>query len=113
MAIVTRETVKELLGIDDDEKDGRIDALIPLVEEHYREIRNAPFETDDEGDTIYPRGSALTAAMMVGYQLQRVERSLAMSSESLGDYSYTLADGGDDEYPAQVIGSIRRYVGAK
>lgn len=111
MAIVTRETVKELLGIDDDEKDGRIDALIPLVEEHYREIRNAPFETDDDDNIVYPRGARLTAALMIGYQLHASRNSGGMQSESLGDYSYSRAEGAD-EYPPQVIGSIRRFVRA-
>jgi len=111
MAIVTREEVKQILDIEDETEDGRIDVLIPLVEEHYREIRNAPFETDDDDNIVYPRGARLTAALMIGYQLHASRNSGGMQSESLGDYSYSRAEGAD-EYPPQVIGSIRRFVRA-
>lgn len=112
MAIVSTDDVKTFLRIDHEDDDALIDALIPQVEDHYREIRGASFEEDDDGNTVYPRGSELTAALMVGYQMDRVKGSLDMESESLGDYSYSRAATGDTEYPAHIIGNIRRYVRA-
>jgi len=112
MAIVDREKVKTFLRIDHADDDELIDALISQVEAHYEHIRGIPFDTDDDGNTVYPDGSELTAALMVGYQLTANRRAGGLQSESLGDYSYTYAVGADD-YPAQVIGSIRRYVRTK
>jgi hypothetical protein len=109
MAITTLTQVKTVLQISGTDKDDLIEALIPLVEEHYLEIRNLPFETDSEG-IVYPTGSALTAVQMVGYQLQAAQNATGKTSESLGDYSYTMGtvDGG---YPASITAQIRRYVG--
>ncbi|MFW6214137.1 MAG: phage head-tail connector protein, partial [Spirochaetota bacterium] len=106
----TLTQVKTILQISGTEQDELIEELIPLVEEQYLEIRNLPFETDSEGNTIYPAGSALTAAQMVGYQLQARQNATGKTSESLGDYSYTMGavDGG---YPDSITMQIRRYVG--
>ena len=109
--IVTRETVKTILQITDTSQDALIDVLIPLVEEDYLNIRNLPFDTDEFGDIIYPKGAGLHAALMVGYHLQAARNAGGMQSESLGDYSYTRGMGND--YPVQVIGGIRRFVGVK
>lgn len=109
MAIVTREQVKTFLQIEGSDKDDLIDALIPEVESDYERIRNIPFDEID-GDVTYPKGSALTAALMVGYLLQAPRVSGGLDSESLGDYSYSRSDVGRDGYPAQVISSIRRFV---
>lgn len=111
--IVSRETVKTILRVPDATTDELIDTLIPLIEEQYEEIRNAPFDRDEDDATVYPKGAELTAALMVGYQLSAMRNAGGMSSESLGDYSYSRAETGGLEYPAQVIGGIRRYVGVK
>lgn len=108
--IVTREKVKTILQITGNEQDALIDVLIPLVEEDYREIRNKEFDTDDD-DIIYPRGAELHAALMVGYHLSAARNAGGMQSESLGDYSYTRDSAAD--YPPQVIGGIRKFVGTK
>ena len=109
MAIVTREQVKTFLQISGVDKDDLIDALIPQVEADYERIRNIPFDKVD-GDVEYPSGSALTAALMVGYLLNAPRVAGGLDSESLGDYSYSRSDVGRDGYPPQVISSIRRYV---
>ena len=111
--IVTREKVKTILRIPDASTDELIDTLIPIIEEQYEEIRNAPFDVDEDENTVYPKGSELTAALMVGYQLNAMRNAGGMTSESLGDYSYTRAETGGLEYPAQIIGGIRRFVGVK
>lgn len=111
--IVTREKVKAILRIPDASTDELIDTLIPIIEEQYEEIRNAPFDVDEDENTVYPKGSELTAALMVGYQLNAMRNAGGMTSESLGDYSYTRAETGGLEYPAQIIGGIRRFVGVK
>ena len=110
--IVTREQVKLILQIAGDEQDALIDTLIPLVEEDYEEIRNLPFEVDDYGDILFPKGAELTAALMVGYHLQAARNASGMESESLGDYSYSRGQMAAD-YPHTIVGRIRRYVGTK
>ena len=54
---------------------------------------------------VYPDGAEMTAAQMVGYQMQRPN---GIQSESLGDYSvsYGTVQGG---YPSAITGKIIRF----
>lgn len=106
--ITTLERVRSIIHVD--VSDEHILALIPLVEQEYERLRNRPFDTDDDGEVVYPQGAELTAALMVGYHLAALSHASGFLSESLGDYSYTRSA---VEYPPQVIGGIRRYVGVK
>lgn len=110
MAIITRELAKVFLQITGTESDALIDALIPEIEGHYLEIRNAEFEVDEDGNTVYPEGSKLTAAQMIGHRLSA--KTGGMQSESLGDYSYTLAQSAG-AYPETIVGQIRRHIRVK
>lgn len=108
MAIVTLEQVKALLGIADNSKDAQISALIEPVEEHYLRIRNKPFETDEEGKTVYPEGAALTVAKMIQFHLNTDKRT-GIAGQSLGDHSVTFKDT-IQGYPREIVGGIRRFV---
>lgn len=67
-------------------------------------------ETIEKMQTIYPKGSELTAAQMIHHHLTQHEtgKPAGVKSESLGDYSVTYADtqGG---YPRSITGQITRY----
>lgn len=110
--IVSVDDVKRFLQITGEDKDDLIASLIPVVEDHYREIRNAPFDTNENGETVYPRGSDITAALMVNYQLRAAFNSKGTESENFGDYSYSR-EATIQGYPASVVGLIRRYAGVK
>ena len=109
MAITTLSKARTILGISG--RDEVISALIPLVEEDYLAIRNKPFESED-GETIYPTGSELTAIQMIGYRIN-LQKSQGVKSKSLGDHSVSYADIGDGAYPKSITGSIKRFVSFK
>lgn len=106
MAIIDTSTAKTLLGITTTDHDTRIDALIPEVESHYLRIRGKAFEVDDQDQTVYPDGSELTAAQMIGYHLFGPAQGAA--SEKVDDYSIT-AEERVEGYPRSIIGAIARY----
>jgi len=114
MAITTLSEVKTLLSITDTDRDALIEALIPEVEADYLIIRNWPFDTDDLDATVYPDGSALVAAQMIGFHLHSAMKTGgAFSSESIGSYSYSRADDGGLGYPKAIIARIKRYVSSR
>ena len=108
--IITLDEYKALTGINDTSKDVQIEALIPLVEEDYRAIRNKEWDTGEDGSISYPAGSRLTAAEMITYRLSTIPGSVGYASETVGDYSMSL-DTHDmlHGYPRHIITKIRRY----
>ncbi len=113
MAITTLENVKTLAGITsvDYDRDDRIEALIPQVEEDYLSIRNHPFDTGSTGDIIYPNGAELTAVKMIQFHLNE---QVGVASESLGDHTVSYDRGGNSGtvgfYPGVITGRIKKYV---
>ncbi len=109
--IITKEKYKKLNNITDDSKDEILDVLIPLVEQDYLFIRNKPFDTDAHGFVIYPFNSELVANDMLNYRF-KTNGSTVYSSETIGDYSYTI-NFFDGSYPKSILKRIKRFVGVK
>ena len=61
--------------------------------------------TVSKRETIYPDGAEMTAAQMIGYQMNKPG---GVKSESLGDYSVTYDDASGG-YPNSITGQIQRY----
>jgi hypothetical protein len=113
MAITTVTKVKSYLGISDTTQDSKISALIPLVEQQYLEIRNAPWEVDDQGETVYPVGSDITAAEMIQYKLNNSTINYELQSETIGSYSYNRSTASRNKgYPSEIVSAIKRYIRA-
>jgi hypothetical protein len=113
MAITTLASVKTILEIDGTDKDAIITALIPLVEEEYLLIRNKAFDVDDDGNTVYPTGSEMTAIRMIEFQLLGKPMNGTVgtvSSESLSRYSVSYASI-NRLYPNHILNGIKRFVG--
>lgn len=106
--IVSREFVKQWLGYTDDTYDFKIDNLIPLIEQTYLDIRNAPWDTDDESNIKYPIGSDITATNMIEYNINKVS-SNSMKSEHIGSYSYTIQEV-SGSYPTTITSPIKKYI---
>jgi len=111
MAIVTIDFVKAYLGISDSAQDVKITALIPLVEETYLNIRNVPFALDGE-TTVYPTGSDVTSAEMIGFKLAKRADGRLLKTEHIDGYSMALEGylGSKHGYPDDVITAIKRYI---
>ena len=67
-------------------------------------------------DTIYPTGAEYTAIKMIQFHLTAgvAVGAQGISSESLGDYSITYSTGlgsRTSDYPKDVVGGIKQYVG--
>ena len=122
MAITTLSAVKTYLGIGDTTYDDKINLLIPLVEADYLKIRNIPWDTDSEGVTVYPTGSDVTSAEMIGYKLATTGQNWTKDygktvvSESLDAHSISYGTGtgpgGNMKYgyPKDVISSIQTFI---
>jgi hypothetical protein len=115
VSITNKDFVKSYLGITDDTQAAVIESLIILAEEDYLNIRNKPWDTDAEGNTIYPPGSDVVVAQMIGYKLNNKDGDgRLVSSESIGSYSVSYGDatgqGNTFGYPKGVVGSIKRYI---
>lgn len=107
--ITTIARVKKILQLDDD-LDEQINLLIPMVEQDYINIRGKDFDKAENGATIYPLGSELTAIRMIQHHLKR---DPSIRQEKLGDYSYSRGERDIKlvmGYPDTVIGGIKRVV---
>ena len=114
MAITTLTFVKDYLDITDTSKDIKITALIPLVEQNYLDIRNIPFDTDENDDIVYPPGADVVASEMIGYKLSTIKDSgRNVTSESIDSYSISYGDASGSAgygYPKSITSSITRYI---
>ncbi len=108
--IITLDEYKAITGLKDTSKDGRIEALIPLVEDDYLAIRGKEWDRTEDSSISYPAGSKLTAAEMITYRLSTLPGAVGYASESIGDYSMGL-DTHDllHGYPRHIITKIRRF----
>jgi hypothetical protein len=61
--------------------------------------------TASKMQTVYPKGSEMTAAQMIQYQMSKPG---GMKAESLGDYSVTYDDAAGG-YPKSIMGQIVRF----
>nr|WP_321265217.1 hypothetical protein [uncultured Sphaerochaeta sp.] len=109
MSIITLEQYKDLAGISTDKNDGQIRALIIAVESDYLSIRNKPFDTDAEGNTVYPVGSMMTAAEMISYKIITLGGNVGMSYEMIGGYSASFSTDLQFGYPRSTVKKIKRY----
>jgi hypothetical protein len=116
MAIVTKEFFKSYFAITVNTWDVKIDALIPAVEQDYLDIRNVPFDTDDNDLIVYPIGSDITACEMIAFKLSQsktiADAGKVIQSETIDSYrgSYGLSMTGSIQgYPKQIAGPIKSY----
>lgn len=122
MAIVTREFVKEYLGITGTTYDSKIDLLIPHVEVAFEVIRGIPFDEDSNDVIEYPENAEMVSAEMIGYKLATSPFTSGTysdkQSESIGSYSYTRKGGKGGGgmlkgFPVDIVGQIEQYQRAK
>lgn len=110
MSIVSSSEVKTILGISvsDISLDGFIDMLLPEVEADFLLIRGTPFEKDSDENNVYPSGSKLIAAQMIGWHLEN-RKSIGIDSKSLDGFSETKTKDLLNGYPKSVVGRIERF----
>ena len=128
--ITNLSEVKQYLNIptEDTSQDGKITALILVVENDYLAIRNKPFEMKG-GIIAYPTGANITAVQMVGYRLSNfaeyqysagsgISKNGEVSSESWGDHSIgydtstgkvEVGSGSILGYPKSIVDQIERF----
>lgn len=104
---ITKEDIKEILGITDTTQDTAIDRYIPVLIENYKKIRGAPFVVINGIEQI-PPGFAIAIAKMYDYEKKNSED---MDSERIGSYSYTKKAGKKMIYPERITRLIPQYVG--
>ncbi len=112
--ITTLPRVKLALGIEGTDQDNYLNLLIELVEADYLNIRNKPFDLDDEGKTVYPDGAESVAIRMISYHLTVCTDAGIVASESLSRHSRSYqahsGSGASAFYPVTITGGIKRYV---
>ena len=96
--MVTVQKAKQILQIDDNDKDDLITALIELAEQDYQRI---------SGSEDQPAGSELTIIMMVGYLLHQRAQGGIVQSKSMGVLGVQYADN-KHGYPLAIINRISR-----
>lgn len=104
MPIITVEQYKQIRNRPGNKDDAWITALIPLIEEEYMRIRNAPLEPAGE----WPKGAALVAADMIDFRMTELQKR-GVTSETIGDYSVSYDSETEEEYPAFIRKRIRRH----
>jgi hypothetical protein len=115
---VSRDFIKSFLGISDSSKDVKIDTLIPVLVQQYKEIRNAPWNTTWSQSTgelvnIYPEGLPVTIAYMFDF-LDHQDDYNDVTSERIGSYSVSYGSkGAGGFYPKFITSQIKKYVRAE
>lgn len=110
--ITTLGDVKEYLKITDEDSDIAISRLIPYCEEKYLEIRNAPFDVVDK-EIVYPSGSDVVIAEMIGWKLATTPGGAAIKSESLNTYSVSYNFSKTiSGFPSDIVAGIKKFVRA-
>lgn len=107
--IITVEQYKSLTGRTGNEDDIQISSLINVVESDFLRIRGKAFDTDEDENIIYPEGSMMAAAEMVGYKLLTLRGNVGSSYEMIGNYSISLSTDLLFGYPKSTIQKIQRY----
>jgi len=117
LSITNLTDVKDYLGYSDTTYDYKIGRLIPQIEEAYLSIRNAPFDTDPDGNLIYPPGADVTAAEMIEYRINQSisEMPQGVDSFRLGSYSVSYGSNGGaggrmGGYPKSITSQIKTFV---
>lgn len=107
MAIVVNDDVVTFLQLEGTpEQMELIDLLIPEIEGDYKRIRNREFDLDDDSNIIYPDGSKLTSALMIGYILNK---QYGIQSQSISKYSQTN-EATVQGYPKSITDRIKKYI---
>ncbi len=109
MSALTLAEYKVLGKVPHSQDDAQIEALIPLVEADYLTIRGRDFDTDDNGQTVYPEGIKLTLAEMISFKMQSLAGNVGTSAERSGSYSHTYDTERTMGYPAYIVKKIRRF----
>lgn len=114
VSITNKAFIKSYLGITDDSNDEKIDALIPLMEQIYLTIRNAPFDIKlnletGEYETVYPIGSNVIIAEMIDYKLKHSSYD-NVTTERTMSYSYTTDGKMTMGFPNSITDKIKRFV---
>lgn len=107
--IITVAQYKALTGRTTSEDDVQIGAIINAVESDFLRIRGKAFDTDDNDQVIYPEGSMMAAAEMVGYKLLTLRGNVGSSYEMIGNYSISLTTDLLCGYPRSTVQKIKRY----
>jgi len=105
---VNKDFIKSFLGITVDTYDYRIDAMIPVLVQQYLNIRNAPWDKDEEGNVIYPLGIGAVIAQM--YEYNNTNKLGAITAERIGNYSVSYANGFAQGYPIGITSQIKSWV---
>lgn len=106
MAIVEDKDVITILQLDDSTSErALISILIPEIEGDYKRIQKKDFDTDDNGNIVYPEGSSLTAALMIGYILSK---QYGIQSQTISKYSQTN-EPTVQGYPKGITDRITKY----
>jgi len=112
--LTNKDFVKAYLQISDSAEDVIIDSMISLAEQEYLDIRNVPWDRDASGNTVYPKGSDVTIAEMIGYKLAlRNNSGRGVASESIDGYSISYNDGSGNSkfgYPNTIVSAIKRFI---
>lgn len=104
MPIITVEQYKQIRNKTGYKDDAWIQTLIPLVEDEYLRIRNAPLEPEG----VFPKGAVLVAADMIDFRMTELQKR-GITSETIGDYSVSYDSDTEAEYPSFIRKRIRRH----
>jgi hypothetical protein len=112
---VDKAFIKEYHGITDTSQDMKIDANIPGFVDAYLAIRNAPWETDSEGNTIYPANIKTVIAEMYGERFDVLSGApkLPVAAERIGSYNVSYGGAVNSSSAGlspRITGMIKKYI---
>ena len=112
MAIVTKEFVKEYLGITDTTYDAKITVLIPHVENDFKVIRGTDWHYDSNDEIEYPDNAETICAEMIAFKINSTGLDCGKfkdtQSESIGSHSQQRIEYYKG-YPKHIVSGIERF----
>ncbi|ABS23173.1 head-tail connector protein [Bacillus cytotoxicus] len=101
--ITTKENVKKILRIKNDEQDDLIELFIPMVDSFIRRYTGNDFENG------YPADYEIIAIRLVGYHLFSTDEDKqdGVKSERLGSHNVTYATD-EEQYPKHLLKGLRK-----
>ena len=108
MPVITREKYKTLARITTTDHDDLIDEYIVIVQDDIIQICNYDFGAGT-AEEDFPTGMIIYAANMISHLLDCSGKTDSVTSEKIGNYSYTKQSTASNGYPLSIMSGLSKW----